>query len=277
MSLLEQSKQFKQKIASQPVLARPQIRQEPVSLPPTRVSTPTINGEASPKKRPKTTIVYSQPADSGVGTHLLSQLHYAVDYLKRFEVPKTPEELEGYLSVPLTPTLAHLLRKNERVHYDSFNDTYIFKPVYNIRSAPALLAYLQHQKVATGLLVKDLKEGWSAAIEELGKLEVSGSVILLRQKKDNAPKTVWASSSDISISIDPEFADIWEKITVPGPADLPKEMEKVGLKPTSVDPSTIVRKPAASDGKGQKKSKSRRMKVSNTHLNTLKDFSGHRK
>ncbi|ORY81392.1 TFA2 protein [Protomyces lactucae-debilis] len=209
--------------------------------------------------------------DEGTGNHMLSQMQYSLEYLKRNLEGKTQQELENYLSKPITPALEHVLRRNERISYDSETRLYRFRPIYNVRSAPQLLALLSAQTVSQGLIVKDLKEGWPTCYEELDRLEAEGQVLLIRNRKDDRPKTVWPSSLEDATNIDKEFIDIYLDSAIPGRDQLPRELESLGLKPTSVDPMTVVHKKPG-DASKQKKPKARRHKVTNTHMGTLKDL-----
>ncbi|EPX71917.1 transcription factor TFIIE beta subunit [Schizosaccharomyces octosporus yFS286] len=278
-SLSEQLSSFKKKVANQPVYAKPQVHTSTSPAPSVRSNTRNESASAgsSPgltlkKRRSKANLVYSQPADSGVGTHYLSQLHYAVEYLKERNDPKTAEEIASYLSTPLTPMLLKLLKKNERIYYDERTETFAFKPLHNIRSAPGLLAYLDSQKTHTGMSIKELRDGWPNVVAELEELEKQGEVLLLRTRKDGIPRMVWRNDKSSNCVIDKEFQNVWHEIPIPPTLDLASELGKYGLKPTSVDPSTIKR-PVASAAQKQKKPKTRRGKVTNTHLNILRDYS----
>lgn len=279
-SLSDQLSSFKKKVANQPIYAKPQPRQ-PASPTPTAYLNSNdghSSAASSPgsyslkKKRSKTSLVYSQPADSGVGTHYLSQLHYAVEYLKERNEPKTAEEIASYLSTPLTPMLLNLLKKNNRIYYDERNETFTFKPLHNIRSGAGLLAYLDSQKTHVGMSIKELRDGWPNVTVELEELEKQGEVLLLRTRKDGVPKMVWRNDKSCDCHVDKEFQQVWHEIPIPPTLDLASELGKYGLKPTSVDPSTVKRAGHNQTPK-QKKPKTRRGKITNTHLNILRDYS----
>ncbi|KAF8469159.1 hypothetical protein BDZ91DRAFT_87580 [Kalaharituber pfeilii] len=244
-------------------------------------STPASNYESSLKrKRPIITptpstpkIVYSQPADSGQVRDLMSQVHYAITYLKDKEFALTADELGSYLSIELTDTLRHVLRNNERIHYDPKSDTYAFKPIHDIRSAPALLHFLQNQTTAQGLSVKELKDGWSGAIETIGRLEADRDILVTRTKKDNQPRMVWKNDKSLDVDVEDEFKAIWHRITIPEPAELPRCLQEAGLKPTSVDPASI-KKATTSHAARKKPKRQRAGRITNIHMShIIKDFS----
>lgn len=235
-----------------------------------------LHEDESPRKRARIDVdaqrapIHSQPAAQSTGQEVITQMHYAMQYLKEHKNHdgKTSKELEGYLSLggSLPPSLVHILRRNERIHYDSQTDKYAFRPVYNVRSAAQLLTLLARQATPQGLAVKDLKEGWPLCLEELDRLEHTGEVLLIRQKKDDRPKTVWPSSLDYATPMDADFSGIFRAVTVPGRDQLARELESLGLKPTSVDPSTLPGKKVATEAGAKQKKPNRRMKVTNTHM-----------
>ncbi|KAG4304952.1 hypothetical protein PORY_001627 [Pneumocystis oryctolagi] len=227
-------------------------------------------------KKPRSNIVYSQPDDSGTGNHLQSQLYYALEYLKKREAPKTLKEISSYLSIPLTEEFIDRLRTNERIEYDPYKDTYYFKPIHNIRSAESLVSFLNSSMTAVGIMVKDLREGWSGAMDEIERLEKNGQILVLKAKKDGLPKSVWPNRSEDQELVDEEFKAIWHSLTIPAPSDLPHELEKVGLKPTSVDPATVKRIPTTTSLQKSRKRRNHRGRITNTHLNSLKDYSDRR-
>lgn len=171
----------------------------------------------------------------------------------------------------MTPNLLHILKGNERITWNPTNGTLEYKPIHNIRSAQALLAHLQQQTTAQGLSVKELKDGWAGAIETIADLEENGDILVTRTKKDNQPRMVWINDKTLDIEIEDEFKLIWHKINIPPAAELPGELEKQGLKPTSVDPAT-VKKETKNNQQKKRRSQNRRVKVSNTHMSgILKD------
>ena len=206
----------------------------------------------------------------GTGQHMLSQMQYSIEYLKRNPDGKTTRELEGYLSKPITPALAHVLKHNERVSYVPATDTYIYQPVYNVRNAAQLSGVLDAQVVSAGLSVKDLREGWPQALEELDRMEAEGSVLLIRQKKDDRPKTVWHSSVQYATKVDEDFRDVYTKISVPSREQVARELASLGLKAASSANSNVVKNDGSKDK--AKRQRLRGTKVTNTHMQTLKNM-----
>src|SRR5690606_11021372 len=71
-------------------------------------------------------------AESAAARGLMSQVHFAITYLKEKEVALTADELARELNIRLSDTLRIVLKDNERIHYDAKSDTYAFKPIHNI-------------------------------------------------------------------------------------------------------------------------------------------------
>lgn len=200
----------------------------------------------------------------------MTQVHHAVLYLKEKERPLAPSDVARYLSIHLDQRILDILKNDERVLYNPQNDTFEFKPKHNIRSATALVGYLQQLPTAQGLLVKELKEGWAGALEAVDQLERDGEILVTRTKKDNQARMVWANDKTLDMDVEDEFKEIWHRIAIPPNDELPNELERLGLKPASLDPSRL-KKEVKREVK-RKRANNRRAKVSNTHMSgILKD------
>ncbi|KZF24920.1 transcription initiation factor TFIIE, beta subunit [Xylona heveae TC161] len=234
------------------------------------------------RKRPDgPAIVYSQPADTGTGKHIMTQVTYAVDYLKSKDKPQTLKDIFSYLSLQHAEesnrkSIGTILKNHEKVEYDrngaNGEGTFRFKPIHNIRSKDELLRFLQTQPTAQGLSVRELKDGWPGAVAAIDQLEDQGRLLVIRNKKDAQAKMVWANDPSLAQTVDREFQDLWHKIKLPTTqADLAGELEKAGLTPTS-KAEVIKVKPK----KEEKKRKTARKggRTTNTHmLGVLRDYS----
>jgi transcription initiation factor TFIIE subunit beta len=267
MSLDAQLAAFKHRAQNQPVLPRAVVRLQPptndYAFPiESTPSTPDPSTLQPPKKRQKTTIVYSQPKDTGMGQHLFTQLTYAVDYLKKQPEPIPAEKIASYLSTTMSVALKHLLQNDPRVAYHLDTDLYEFRPLHNIRNASSLVVALATQPTGAGLAVKELKDGYPNIEEDLGALEAQGHVLVIRGKKDGVPRMVWYNDAKLNVIISEEFKEMYHGLKVPEAGDLPRELEKVGMTPASVDPRSIKRVVVEKE----KKKGRRRGKITNTHL-----------
>jgi transcription initiation factor TFIIE subunit beta len=225
---------------------------------------------------------YSQPADTGSGREVMTQVVYAIDYLKSKDRAVSFSDIWNYLSIPANQqqhrqVLRRALMEHPKVDYDpkgldGQQPSFRFRPIHNVRSGDDLKAYLQRQYTAQGISVKELKEGWPEAISEIERLERKGELLVVRQKKDNIPKMVWPNDPSLDQPIDQDFKDYWSKVTLPAnPGDLRAELEKAGLTPTSHVKEVIK----VSGGRDKKKRTSRKVgRSTNTHMvGILKDYS----
>jgi len=229
------------------------------------------------------TVVYSQPQETGTGSHVYTQLTYTIEFLRANQKWYSFKDIMGYLNVVEGDTqtrsqLQSLFRSNNsanRIEYNPQTDTYRYKPKYDIRNASQLKGWLQNQKSAIGLSVKDLKDGWQNVQDEIKTLEKKQEVLVKRNQKDNLAKTVWINDPSLMHKMDDDFKSQWHSIRLPPNAeDLRNKLLTAGLKPSSAQPA-----PATAKSKEKKRKAPRRGgKQTNTHMaNILKDFSHMRK
>ncbi|KAK9481396.1 TFIIE beta subunit core domain-containing protein [Lipomyces japonicus] len=270
MSLADDLSAFKNRLKAQPVLAKRIIDSAEPS------STNTSDDDSPRKKKKhKNNIVYSQPADTGIGQHSLTQLHHAVEFIKKQDRPVSANDINSYLSHLASPVLLAQLQRIDRILYDPIANTYEYRSFHNIKSADGLLLFLRRLPSFRGLPVKELKDGWSGCIDAIDELEKSGDILVLRTKKEGTARLVWANMGGDIGGVNEEFVTTWHRIPIPQAADLPVRLEEVGLKPTSVDPATVKK---ASTMNERKQKKPRKGKITNTHITgVLKDFSALRK
>ena len=232
------------------------------------------------RKRPEpSVVVYSQPADTGTGKNIMTQITYAVEYLKSKGTPQTLSDLLSYLSLQYREdeykhNIGIILRNHEKVDYDatgSSEATFSFRPIHNIRSSDQLLAYLQAQRTAQGLNVRELRDGWPGAEDAIRKLETSGKLLVTRNKKDDHAKMVWPNDPSLAVHIDDEFKGMWHKIRLPEAGVLADELEREGLTPTNKSRG-LKAKPKTQEKKTKKPRKSG--KTTNVHMmGVLRDYS----
>ncbi|KAJ3070882.1 hypothetical protein HDU98_006115, partial [Podochytrium sp. JEL0797] len=142
---------------------------------------------------------------------------------------------------------------------------------FNVRSKQQLLDLLQTNYLVGGLDVKILKEGYSAIGDAIKALEEEGSILVIRSKDGN-PRVLYynnlQSETPTKYPASTEFRSYWEKVTVPDDEEIAKELAKAGLSVT--DMSSL--KPVATKMKQKGKSRGRKAKITNTHLEGV-DFS----
>jgi transcription initiation factor TFIIE subunit beta len=233
------------------------------------------------RKRPNDEVVYSQPADTGSGEHVYTRFTYAVDHLRIQRKALSFEEIMSFLGVRegeaqygQLRTLFRAENHDNRIQWLPSTNQYRYKPKLDIANPAQLKAYLQQQKSAKGLAIKDLKDGWPTVAEDIQPLVLSKQ-ILLQSTSVGAPKTVWDNDPSLMHTADPEFANEWHKIAIPAnPDDLRAALMAANLKAASAP------RQANNTGPKQKKKRAPRQggKQTNTHMvNVLKDYSGMRK
>lgn len=154
-------------------------------------------------------------------------------------------------------------------------DLYSYRPKNNVRSAEQLKGFLQNQKAALGLSVKDLKDGWSNAAESIEAMEKRKELLVTHNKKDGSARTVWINDPTLMHTVDEEFQNEWHKILLPANLDdLRNKLVAAGLKPSSAPREIVASKPKEK----KKKAPRRGGKQTNTHMQAiLKDYSHKRK
>lgn len=269
--LSSQLSAFKSRIRNGPAVAvRRAVTPKPVSTPVEddthylRSDDPYENSNAA--KRTKF-------AENGVfsGAHLSTRLHMAVEYIKQQDLPVTVAQVEGYLSLDISNTLLPLLKEIDRIKYDEATNTLEYMSLHNIRSAEDLLNFLRLQPTFKGTSIKELRDGWSGCFEAIEALEEEGKIIVLRAKKDNSPRSVWANFGGELGTVDDEFVELWKHIRIPDKDSLYQALVSNSLKPTGADPHDLKKKPQQQE---RKQKKARRGKITNTHMKgILKDYS----
>lgn len=256
-----------------------------ISKPSPTPSTSSVTSKPELKrKRPEpTNVVYSQPADTSTGENIMTQVTYALEYLKSKDKAITFGDILSYLSLMHSDetwrrTLEQILKNHPKIEYDKAGlngkGAFRFRPPHNVRSADELRAFLQRQPTAQGIHVKDLKDGWPGAFDAIAELEGKGQLLVTRNKKEQTPKMVWPNDPSLKYDVEPEFQNLWQKIRLPAnSADLRKELVDSGLTPTSA-----VKAPVMKAKEKKKKVARKGGKTTNTHMaNVLKDYSHFRR
>ena len=250
-----------------------------VAAPSPTPSNSSANG--AKRKRDGPQQVYSQPTDVGTGEHVYTQFAFARDYLKEGLKRETFEDLMKYLGVkehqPNWKQLRQLFHSpstENRIGFDHATGLYHYKPKLPISNPSQLKAYLQAQKSAQGVTIKNLKDGWPEVATEIKPI-AEKKLILLKETKDGVPKTVWDNDPSLMHDMDTQFISDWHKIAIPAnPDDMRNTLLNVGLN-VATAPRVIV----DNTPKPKKKRAPRKNgRVTNTHMaHVLKDFSSLRK
>ncbi|QPG94441.1 hypothetical protein C2857_006062 [Epichloe festucae Fl1] len=262
------------------------------SLAPPSPSPSAASDSTTPTAKRKRDMVpdvpFSQPQLTGYGAEVKTQMAFAVEYLKKKGEQKTMTDIIDHLSLrgyseEHKRELAEGLRGHPRVDWRPDGapgeqtwraGAYTYRPVIRgVKDGTSLLAYLQRKTDASGVSVKDLKDGWPDCEDALTSLEKQRKILVVRTKKDNFPRYVWADDSSLHHAVQPEFQVMWHRVPIPSVEDMHRKLVNVGQKPTSEDPLKIQQ--AANKPKTQKKRASKRGgKATNVHMaHLLQDFS----
>lgn len=223
------------------------------------------------------------PGPGSAGTELLTQVYYAIDYLKTKGNTAVPfDDITNYLSLPVDaqkhiPHIREALKAHDRVAFvpksESGNgkDSFKYRPPHPVSNGEELKAYLARQPTSQGIPVRELKDGWPDCVATIDALEKEGHVLVIRNKKDDTPKMVWFDSPTYHISIDSDFADFWNKTKLPSTEnEIRNELEKAGLTCTS----QVKEIKKLEIKKDRKRVNRRGGKTTNHHMSgILKDYS----
>ncbi|KAI8635602.1 transcription initiation factor IIE, beta subunit [Xylariaceae sp. FL1651] len=217
----------------------------------------TMKDRLSPTPTPAAAAAAAKATD--FGSHMMTQLTYAVDFLKAKRAPKTLQEVLDHLTLNNLPEhqqklFVNLMHKHSRINHIPAPKTaakgpageqlpawrtgkYQFKAkIPGVHDKITLLSYLQQKVDASSLSVKDLKDGWPDCDAAISELEAEHKILVVRTKKDNHAKFVWLDDPRLSHPVDTEFLNMWHKIELPSPDDIVRKLVAIGQKPASEDP-----------------------------------------
>jgi transcription initiation factor TFIIE subunit beta len=247
-------------------------------------------GSSTPRKDRETpaNVVYSQPAMTGTGDSIISQMAYAVSWLRSKDEPQHYSDVLGYLSITARPEneqefFVEQMRRHPHIQWIPDPDlseqtwrsgTYVHRPkIPGVKSKTQLLAYLQKKTDASGVSVKDLKDGWPDCEAAIAELEKEHKVLVVRAKKDGSARMVWLDDPSLFHEVDPQLKLMWARTEVPSVDNIVQRLVAAQQKPASEDP----RVKAAQSPKMEKKKKAARRrtgKSTNVHMeHLLKDYS----
>jgi transcription initiation factor TFIIE subunit beta len=260
---------FKKKHADQPIYAPPKITNN-ASSSTSQSSTPKTSVTLSTSKKKKQKFVYSQPTDTGVVKHTLSQLHNVIRFLKdKVDVPQTAEDLKvnKIADINANKELYNHMINNEKIHYNSVDKTFQYKPDYAIRSKDDLLNLLKERQektgVSRGMPYRELDDCIDLT-NSIKELEEEGKIMVIRLMKDFSPRLLYYNNLQYNTPMDKEFVEMFHNVKVPDESDLKKSLEDAGLQTMAV----LENKTRAEDKPKQRKRKqpNRKIKITNTHL-----------
>ncbi|CAG8477275.1 10336_t:CDS:10 [Diversispora eburnea] len=183
--------------------------------------------------------IYSQPNDTGVFRHTLSQLHNVIRFLKeKVDVPQTAEDLKAnkIADINTNKQLYDLMIRNEKIIYNNIDRTFQYKPEYAIRSKEDLLNLLKERQekvgVSRGMPYKELDD--CIDLTNAIMVENEGKIMVIRLMKDSSPRLLYWNDQRYNTPMDEEFVAMFNSVKVPDESDLKKSLEDVGLQTVSV-------------------------------------------
>jgi len=210
------------------------------------------------------------------------KIQFAADRLKeKYPASLTLKELIDY-SFPSTeaeiPELIRFFKRylavSEIVSFDEITKTYRYKPPYDVVSPQQLIAYFQDKTDVQPIEVKELKKGWPDCEKAIDQLEKEHQLIVMRGRRDNLPKTIWADDPDLFAPFDEEFVQQWDKIGFPATNtsdEIRRYLQSTGRTPAG---QIAQNKIAAKSKTNQKKRIIRTTKQTNKHMaGQLRDYS----
>ncbi|RDB23926.1 Transcription initiation factor IIE subunit beta [Hypsizygus marmoreus] len=233
------------------------------------------------KKRPKTNIVYSQPADTGTGMNINTQLVYAVNHLKSTQNPMRLQDIAIVTNTPLDTDslLLEKFKAHDRVIWDPKTDLYSYKHEFNFRNKAALLTEIQRQtRKGGGISVRALKESWKEAPAAIEELEQEGEVLVTRTVKDGQLRMVFwneikPTEESGGAQVEKEFNDLWHSLKVPNDVDLLKQLASEGLQVTSAEAPAPKAPTTKKKGKRGGAPRQRQVRITNVHMKGEIDLS----
>ncbi|KAK3995814.1 transcription initiation factor IIE subunit beta [Cladorrhinum sp. PSN332] len=234
-------------------------------------------------------IVFSQPAMTGTGDSVISQMAYAVSWLRGKDEPQPYNAVLGYLSYTSRPEsdqefFVEQMRRHPQIQWIPDSNLseqtwrtgkYLHRPaIPGVKSKTTLLGYLQKKTDASGVSVKDLKDGWPDCDAAITELELEHKVLVVRAKKDGVARMVWLDDSSLAQEIDPQLKMMWTRVELPSLETIAARLIAAGQKPASEDPRNKVVVPGSGADKKKKRAQRRTGKSTNTHMeHLLKDYS----
>ncbi|KAK4111292.1 transcription initiation factor IIE, beta subunit [Canariomyces notabilis] len=247
-------------------------------------------GSSTPRKDRDTpsNIVFSQPALTGTGDSIVSQMAYAVSWLRGKDEPQGYQDVLGYLSLTARPEqdqefFVEQMRRHPQIQWIPDPElseqtwrsgTYLHRPtIPNVKNKTQLLAYLQKKTDASAVSVKDLKDGWPDCETAINELEAEHKILVVRAKKDGSARNIWLDDASLFHAVDPQFRLMWARVEVPSVENIVHRLLTAQQKPASEDPRLKAMQAPKVDKK-KKRTQRRTGKSTNDHMqDLLKDYS----
>ncbi|KAJ2801972.1 transcription factor TFIIE beta subunit, TFIIEB, Tfa2, partial [Coemansia helicoidea] len=195
---------------------------------------------------------------------IMTRVYQVIDFLVKSQRACTADEIRLHISdfYDDGPEFQHLT-SNAKVIYSAKDNTFAYRPEYDIRTPEELVEYLKRLPDRGGLEVKKLSDSYLS--DKLPKVIAdlrAQKLVLATTDKDGRPRYIFYNHWPLEDQVDEELKQSWARLVVPDESDLSVEMKKAGLKPTQVE--ELATKGKADDKKPKKAQ--RKTKITNTHL-----------
>ncbi|KAK5723527.1 hypothetical protein LTR15_005225 [Elasticomyces elasticus] len=240
------------------------------STPTPRTSTPKPDPLPKPSNHP--------PINGELMTYVL----YAVDRLRTsYPKPQPSTDLLLNISLPLNlrgPVAEARFKRALSGHHHAQiiaaksspngKESFKYRPLHPVMNGDELRDYLARLDSASGVSVKDLKDGWPDCIPTITLLESRGEILVRRNLKDGTPHRVYPDNP------------AWH-LTTPVDSKNPAEHKIMEISPDFLSGAGLVPTSAVKEIKGvggkkkeRKRVERRNAKKTNTHMaGVLKDYS----
>ncbi|KAJ2671440.1 DNA topoisomerase 3-alpha [Coemansia sp. RSA 1085] len=194
----------------------------------------------------------------------MTRVYEVTEFLKKAQRPCPMKEIKMHVhDFQEDGPEFHYLVNNAKVIYSAKDNTFAYKPDYEIRTSEELLEYLRKIPDNGGVEVKRLQDSYMGdqmhkIIQELRDKRL----ILAITDKDNRPRYIFYNHLPLDDKpIDQEMKKSWMRMMVPDENELEKEMIKARLQPTRIEKPEEEEKPVQKPKRAQRKTK-----ITNTHL-----------
>ncbi|KAJ2158527.1 transcription factor TFIIE beta subunit, TFIIEB, Tfa2 [Coemansia sp. RSA 552] len=253
-NLAEQRKAFQRQVAAQPVFQRRRVNEPSLGM----------TSRRSASEAPEAAKMHHDAA-------VMTRVYQINDFLKKSQRPCTADEIRLHISDfhDDGPEFQHLA-SNPKVIYNPKDNSFAYKPEFDIRTPEELVDYLKHMPDRGGLEVKRLTDSYLA--DKLQKTVADlreKKLILATTDKDDRPKLIFYNHWPLNDPIDEDMKGLWRRLVVPDETELAKEMKKADLKPTQIEETQVK------ESKEVKKPKraQRKTRITNTHMVGIVDLS----
>ncbi|KAJ2616132.1 transcription factor TFIIE beta subunit, TFIIEB, Tfa2 [Coemansia sp. RSA 1804] len=211
------------------------------------------------------------------GANVLTRVSEIIDFLKKSQRPCGVEEIRLHIHEFAGPGGAEFdhLTNNAKVAYNAEDQTFAYKPEYNLRTPEELVEYLRNIPDYGGLEVKKLSDSYlgnvAAVIAELRRKRH----VLAITDRDNRPRYVFYNCKVLESEVSDEIKTNWARLPVPEDQELAKEMARAGLQLTRAESSGVGDPMQLQPDAKKPKKTARKTRITNTHLEDIdltKDF-----